>query len=86
MSIWFMHDNHTFTKVGELHDTDREAMVLKAHRLFLEDHCGTLFAKSDHVQPLRTELHGKIFKGATLAQINGFFDSLDEEVNWIARG
>lgn len=86
MTIWFMHDNHTFSKVGELHDTDREAMVQRAYKLFQDDHCGMLCATFGDSEHLRTVLHGRLYVGATPTQIDEFFDSIDEEVNWIARG
>lgn len=77
MRVWFMHDNHTFARVGD-GSVDRATMQERARQLFAQDPHGVVFA--------RDALDHEITHASSEADLHRFFDRVDEHTNWEARG
>jgi hypothetical protein len=88
MRVSFMYDGHTFARVGDI-ATPRSDMEKRAAELFMEDGCGSLFARDASGERLKP-LHGHRMLngrwGVDDSEISAFFDQVDEHINWLARG
>ena len=88
-TIWFMYDCHVFERVGDL-TTPRSDMEARAAKLFKEDGCGHLFARDRNNREPVESLGGHPLPeggwGVSGQELARFFDSIDEHVNWLARG
>jgi hypothetical protein len=91
MKVWFMYDNHTFSKVPGIETAPRELVEAHIRALFLENGRGTLFARNARDETV-AHLHGHPFGeigkspwGVYPVEIESFLDKVEEHMNWEAR-
>lgn len=88
MKVWFMYNCDAFALVGNS-NTSRSAMEEKARQVFAEDVFGGLYAHDERGRTFarclgKRQPDGRY--GVSDEALAEFFDSVDEHINWIARG
>lgn len=92
MKIWFMYDNHSFSKVPDIATAPRNLVEAHIRALFVENGSGTVFArnsKNEEIAYLHGHPFGEVGKspwGVYPVEIESFLDKVEEHLNWDARG